>query len=156
MANIEATVRELSTRLESQHATSIATEGQMGDASQQVVTSLDTSVSLMDELTLPSTDTPSSLSVSFPDPTQPFAVSCIYTLSPAVVSNLFLTSFVVLAGDCRLAGLSEPMCEPADESLRFADATAGEPAHLCSGVQRCWWVVCRAALNLSSKRLLER
>ncbi|KAL5963497.1 hypothetical protein TSMEX_008746 [Taenia solium] len=73
VANIEATVRELSTRLESQHITSIATEGQMGEVSQQAVTSLDTSISLMDELTLPSTATPSSLSVSFPDPTQPFA-----------------------------------------------------------------------------------
>ncbi|VDK20782.1 unnamed protein product [Taenia asiatica] len=73
VANIEATVRELSTRLESQHITSIATEGQMGEASEQAVTSLDTSISLMDELTLPSTATPSSLSVSFPDPTQPFA-----------------------------------------------------------------------------------
>ncbi|VDM32245.1 unnamed protein product [Hydatigera taeniaeformis] len=73
VANIEATVRELSTRLESQHITSIAAEGQVGETSQQVITSVDTSISLMDELTLPSTTTPSSLSVSFPDPTQPFA-----------------------------------------------------------------------------------
>ncbi|KAL5103787.1 hypothetical protein TcWFU_009573 [Taenia crassiceps] len=73
VANIEATVRELSTRLESQHITSIATEGQMGEASQHVLTSVDTSISLTDELTFPSTATPSSLSVSFPDPTRPFA-----------------------------------------------------------------------------------
>nr|CDS23845.1 Uveal autoantigen with coiled coil domains [Echinococcus granulosus] len=73
MANIGATVRELSTRLESQHITSIETEGEVGEANHQVVTSVDTSASLMDELTLPSTTTPSSLSVSFPDPTQPFA-----------------------------------------------------------------------------------
>ncbi|CDS36945.1 Uveal autoantigen with coiled coil domains [Echinococcus multilocularis] len=73
MANIGATVRELSTRLESQHITSIETEGEVGEANQQVLMSVDTSASLMDELTLPSTTTPSSLSVSFPDPTQPFA-----------------------------------------------------------------------------------